>query len=670
MKILAYIIINLFLFSSWYALLYQKRAHILFSDRLIGTFVLGLTQIIATEMLLGVVFNSLFQRPLFLLNIFLSVIVLGFALRAGTAGLFREIIDEALRIFAIIRSDLVLLSLFSMFLGLIIWMLFLGYLFPSYTWDALYYHLPIVGQIMQGGAIQENPTSSFIQQYMNIFSKNINLFFLWNIIFLESDIIVDLSQLFFTITGAIAIYSMAVKMKIKEKYAIYSSILFFMTPMIVFQSTANYVDGAVSMLLLIAVNFLLYDDLEHYTDTSGGLRPLKERRVPVVLSGLAAGILLGSKPSGPLFIAVLTGLIFVQELIKYFRPSQAKGYLLKEGMKTYVVYFGLPILIMGGYWYCRNWIFYGNPVYFMDVSVFGHTLMKGLENTWVESSPAIIENLNYITRLFHVWQERVGYYMYDSRFSGFGPIWFILFIPSILFSFIYAVRKKKYSYLLAGTILALTFIVHPRNWTTRYVVFIVGLGAISFGFVLDYFRRRENVLRIVALILAGYTLFALNTPCIMPEKISEFLQLSSNERTLSRYKPFNIDIKVRDEYGIWIWMDNNVFAGDTLAYTFEQMTLDEINPFFIAPLWNNEFSNRVVYVKSDSYNDWLNQLQKNDVTYILSMKGSDEDMWIEKERHVFYSTRWMGNVIEKFEVVYSDGKYKIVKFNTGLKAEG
>ena len=67
----------------------------------------------------------------------------------------------------------------------------LGYLFPSYTWDALWYHLPIVGYIMQSGAIQEVPNYSFINQWINMFPKNIELFFLWNIIFLENDVIRD-----------------------------------------------------------------------------------------------------------------------------------------------------------------------------------------------------------------------------------------------------------------------------------------------------------------------------------------------------------------------------------------------------------------------------------------------------------------------------------------------
>jgi hypothetical protein len=669
LEITAYISINLLLFSSWYTLLYRKKEYLLFADRLIGTFVLCLTQIIATEMLLGVVFKKLYPAPLYLINVLVSLSVfIPSLLSGGGRGIFNEIKYETLRIFRIIKGDGVLLCIFSLFFISGWWLVFLGYLFPSYSWDALYYHLPIVGQIMQSGAIQENHTPSFIQQYINIFSKNINLFFLWNVIFLKNDVIVDLGQLFLTVAGILSIYSIALKLKIKEKYAIYASLLFFFTPMIILQSTTNYVDSAVSMLFLIAINFFMYDDLEHYTDNNAVVKPLKDRKIPILLSGLAAGIILGSKPTAPLFIVVILSVILIQEFIKHFKPhiiAEDKGYSLREGFKAYLIYFMVPALFIGGYWYVRNWIFYGNPVYYMDVSAFNITLLKGLKKDWVEPAPEIINNLTYLTRLLYIWLEKVEYYMYDSRLSGFGPIWFILFLPSIVFSLFYAAIKKKYSFLFISTILAVTFILHPRNWTTRYVVFIVGLGALSSGYVFDYFNKRENALKIIALLLAGYTFLTANSPCIMPEKIREFILLPASERTLSRHKPFNIDIRVRDEYGFWIWIEQNILKGDTLAYTFVDIGLDTSKPFFLTPLWNREFSNRVVYVKSDSYRAWLKKLNDNNATYILTRSSSMEDKWIEKERNVYYSLRWMGNITEKFKVVYSDKKYKIVRFNKG-----
>lgn len=337
-----------------------------------------------------------------------------------------------------------------------------------------------------------------------------------------------------------------------------------------------------------------------------------------------------------------------------------------------MIYFILPVILTGGYWYMRNWVLYGNPVYYMDVSFFNITLFKGLKKDWVEPAPQIIENLNYLTRLLHVWLERVGYYMYDSRLSGFGPIWFILFIPGILISLVHALIKRKYGFLFVSAILIVTFIIHPRNWTTRYVIFIVGLGALSFGFILERFSKRENALKISALLLAGYSFMTVNSPCIMPGKIKEFLQLPAKERTLSRHKPFNIDVKVRNEYGYWIWIGNNILRGDTIAYTFESFGINTSKPFFTAPLWNREFSNKVVYIKSDDYKKWLNDLENNSATYILIKSNSVEDAWIEKERKVFYSLQWMGNIKEKFRIVYADENYKIARFNKGgrMKAEG
>ena len=653
MDIVKYILINLLLYSSWYCLLYRKRGSLRFSDRLTGTFILGLTQIITTEILLGVVFQKLYPDTLFFLNLLVSSCVLLTAVRhAGARGLLREIRDKAAWFFEMLMADRILLSIFILFFTSVCWQVFLVYLFPSYSWDALYYHLPIVGQIMQSGAIQENPIPSFIQQYMNIFSKNINLFFLWNVIFLKSDIIVDLSQLFFALAGVIAIYSAAVKLKIRENHALYSALLFFFTPVLILQSTTNYVDAAVSMLFIIALSFLISKE-------SG---PTPASKLPLLLSGLTTGILLGSKPTAPVFIAVIIGALLIRESIKVLKSAKGE-YPAGKCITTYLTYFIVPVLLTGGYWYMRNWILHGNPVYYMDVSIFGFNIFSGLKKDWVESSPDIISSLGYIGSLFHVWVERVGYYMYDSRLSGFGPIWYIIFLPATLFSFVYAILKKKYDFLFVVTIIIITFLVHPRNWTTRYVVFVVGAGTLSFGLLLDYFEKKGTALKAIALLLAGYTFLTANSPCIMPEKINEFMQLSANERTLSHLKPFNIDVKVRNEYGYWIWIENNLFQGDTLAYTFEKIDLNTEEPFFTAPLWNREFSNKVLYVKSDSYKEWLKALSDIDTSYILIKKNSVEDEWVENERRVFYAYSWMGNITEKFKIVYSDERYIIVKFN-------
>ncbi|MBI5674895.1 MAG: hypothetical protein HZC48_03550 [Nitrospirae bacterium] len=658
METLKYIIINLALFSSWFLFLANKKKDLSFADRIIGSFILGLAQIIATEMLLGILFKQLYATPLFILNIIISssVFIAASARRNIFSNAYNEIKAETERILNIINYDRSLLFIFALFLASVCWMIFLGYLFPSYAWDALWYHLPMVGYIMQSGAIHETYTPWFIDQFINIFPKNTELFFLWNTIFLKSDNIVDLSQMFFTVMGVLTIYSVALKLKVGEKYAIYSSLLFFFTPIMILQSTTNYVDVAISVLFLIAVNFLISRPEDHADDENV---EVYFKKWPLLLSGIAAGILLGSKGSGPLFIAILSLAIlsrmFFKRLNPFNRPSHSKKIgFLRHGIRPYLLNFLLPAILFGSYWYIKNWVLYGNPVYPMEIAIADITIFKGLYGGIIDPSPEVLNNLSPLKKLLYVWEERVKYYLYDSRFSGFGPLWFILFLPGILFSTLLTIKRKEHNFLFIGIILIVTFILYPRNWNTRYVIFIVGLGAISFGMILEYFKERENILKILALLLAGYTSLVSNSPCVMPEKIKEFISLPAEDRTIAHLAPFNIDMHARQEYGYWIWISKNISAGETLAYTFE--------PLFHSPLWNRGFSSKIVSIKSDTHPEWLKTLKEKNVTYILVRTRSIEDGWIEKEAEALKSLWWVKGSINRYETVYSDINYKIVRF--------
>ncbi len=627
-------------------------------------------------MVLGVVFKQLFAVPLFLLNMALSSVVLVMAVslwsneadtgknRKNKPGFIKTVLseftDETGRIIRIIRKDRVLFWVFNLLLISVSWMVFQGYLFPSYTWDALWYHMPIVGYIIQSGAIQENATPSVIDLFINIFPKNIELYFVWNTIFLKSDIVSDLSQLFFTIMGVIAVFSIAVKLGLKERYAIYSAVLFFFTPVVILQSTTNYVDVAVGVLLLVAINFLMYDNPNSIPAKKENPVPAENSKIPVLLAGLSAGILLGSKGSGPLFIVILAGALAAQELIKRFNPFdlfsfRQNGYSLKSGFYLYLLYFFVPVLLMGGYWYIKNLVLYSNPVYPFEISFLNFTIFEGTYDGIIDPTPDILGGMSALIRPFYVWMEKVEYYLYDSRLSGFGPIWFILLLPCIVTAVAQALKGKKYNFLFVASILLITFILYPRNWYPRYVIFLPGLGALSFGLTLEYFNKRQSAIKAIAFLLVVYTFLTANSPCVVPWKIKEFLNLPAGERTIARHAPFNIDLQARQEYGLWIWVSRNMAGGKTLAYTYE--------PLFLSPLWNSGFENRVVYVTADSFKEWLKRLKDNNVTHILVKQNSREDKWIIEVKKLVQSLWWAGGTPEKFDVVYSDEIYKVMSFS-------
>ena len=664
MNILAYILINLLLFFSWHAFLFHKKDFISFSDRVIGACVLSLSQIITTELLLGLVFRKLHAMPLFSLNIFISSTVLVYSLimrrvlNLSSALMhiqliFEELRDRIVRFAGIIKSDWILAIIFCLFGLSLCWMMFIGYLFPSYTWDALWYHLPIVGYIMQNGAIQEIANNSFIEQFINIFPKNIELLFLWNIIFLKSDILTDLTQMVFALMGVLTVCSLAIKLKVKEKNAIYSGLLFFFTPIMILQSTTNYVDIAISVLFIVALNFLVSDGVITSEDSELRITNEKRRKIFLLFGGLAAGMLLGAKGSGPLFIVILSSLVIIQKIRKHIVYTRNQGvckeYKMLDSVKSYLIFFTVPTLLMGGYWYMKNWVLYNNPVYPMEVSIFGKIFFKGLYKEMIEPVPGIINRLSFFTRPVYVWLEYVEYYLYDSRLGGLGPVWFILFIPSLGFSLLHAAKNRKYHFLAIAAIVMAGFFLYPRNWTPRYVIFIVGLGALSFGYAMDYFNKRGRAIRIIALLLTVYTFLTANSPCVTPAQIKHFINLPANERTIARHAPFNIDVQARQEYGHWIWISDNIRADETLAYTFE--------PLFLSPLWNSGFTSSITFIKAETYNNWLKGLELNKATYVLVRSKSKEDKWVEAA----YSLTWMG-MKERFKVEYADDNYKIMRF--------
>lgn len=675
MKTAAYLSVNFLLILSWHCFLYSRANHINFSDRLLGVFVICISQIVVTEMFLGIVVQKLHATPLFWTNSVISLLVLFFAMifrngnpdecNGSALSVFsnaaletKEKISEILQIF---RDDKTLILVSLLFMASLGWMFFTAYLFPSYTWDALWYHLPIVGYILQSGAILENPSPLFIDVFINIFPKNIELFFVWNAIFLQSDTLIDLSQLLFALAGMVALYSMSIKLGYEKGHGMYAGFLFFFTPIVILQSTTNYIDIAVSALFLITVNFCLTGRNDQ------ALAGSKNEKSRLILAGITAGLLLGSKGSGPLFIIVITVVYCLREAARKLGivndlQVQTGAHFLKNRIVSFLILFLAPAVLMGGYWYAKNWFIYGNPVYPMEISFLGNIIFKGLYGGMIDPVPPLLEAINPMLRPVYVWMEKVDYYLYDSRLSGFGPAWFILLLPSVMFAVPLAIKQRRHGFLFVLILITGMFILYPRNWNTRYVIFFTGLGCLSFAFLLNYFQERKNVLKTFAFLLILYTFFSSHSPCVTPEKIVEFMELTPHERTISNHAPFNIDLHARQEYGHWLWISRTITGKDTLAFTFE--------PLFHGPLWNRGFTNRIAYVTSNDFNELSGKLNKLRATHLLVRRNAPEHVWIMKfNKLAGTSPSWLG-LTERFKAVYKDENYLVYAIGRGRKEIG
>ncbi|GBE06420.1 MAG TPA: hypothetical protein ENH31_03070 [Nitrospirae bacterium] len=133
----------------------------------------------------------------------------------------------------------------------------------------------------------------------------------------------------------------------------------------------------------------------------------------------------------------------------------------------------VPVLLLGGYWYIKNWVLYGNPVYPIRITFLDITLFEWLFEGIIDPMPLVLDKMSPLIMPFYVWLEKVEYYLYDSRLSGFGPIWFILLLPSMAIALWHSIKTKKYNFLFVSVILIITFILYPRDWYPRYVIFFL-----------------------------------------------------------------------------------------------------------------------------------------------------------------------------------------------------
>ena len=90
------------------------------------------------------------------------------------------------------------------------------------------------------------------------------------------------------------------------------------------------------------------------------------QRSHLVVAGLAAGLLAGTKGTGIVWAAALT-LLAIGVVVAFLRGRRLATGAAVRGLAAFVC----ALLALGSYWYARNWIEQGNPAYPFRVEVAG-----------------------------------------------------------------------------------------------------------------------------------------------------------------------------------------------------------------------------------------------------------------------------------------------------------
>jgi hypothetical protein len=575
-RLILFLGFNLWMFAGWYFWLSSRRWPLL--DTLVGTFLLQCAQILATEMIAAAIGALRFENIL-TLNLIISGIIWGISIK----GLPEEIRWTVVQIRSIIKEMNGWAWVMAGLLG-IVW----AYTFwisvhkPATGWDTYMYHLPIAAFRMQEGNLQRIRSAwTFIEGY----PKTGEMLMLWSLLFLHTQDMIDASQWPFWVFGTLALMSLATRWGAKMSYTIAGSLVWALAPVTILQAQEGYLDLIVGALFWMGLCL--------------AFRPPSVESLSLV--GISAGMLLGIKFGTLSLIAFLIGL-------SIWLAFQAR--LNRQVWLPALCISLIYSVLIGGYWYWENYLYTRNPIWPLGLSI-GPFQLKGpftLSGYAQWYTPEVLRNRPAPEQWWIVWKETESYYTWDSKLTGFGPLWFVIGLPSIIMWLIID-RKSIFISFVFGALL----MIQPLSWHTRYVLFLPGLGSLALSSVMNRISRFGRI--VIQILLVGGILFSF----AVAFDVYAF-----------KYMWIPYKYKTTPVYGAWppaagayrfldanAWGSNAVTYGGTIA--------------FPGLLWGADLRHRVLYLWSlpESGQDWLESLQKYGVQWAFVIIDSPEDLALQ-----------------------------------------
>lgn len=576
-------------------------------DRMLVFFTAAVTQIIVTLLIGGVWLQQLRPLPILLLNLGVTAITVGSYMKGKGSPKVRALTMWSSQFWGELKAHpwALLLSVFVG--GELVWLTSLTYLFPVFDYDGLAYHLVAVASWIQQGSIHVTP----YLYWSNVYPQNVELIFTWLMLFTRTDTWIEFGQLGFALGGMGAVIGLARIAGMSRPAAMAAGSLYFLTPIVLVQARTAYVDVSFASMFLIAFYFVI--------------QFVKQNRLPYLgFAGIASGLTLGMKSSGLAYVGIL-GLIVVGFIgWKTWRRETR----LPHGLGI-VALFGLPILLLGTFWYLRTWVTYGNPLYPFTVTVLGHSLFPGLgpvhEMIMLPNTPPELRGKVWWHQIFLSWWNEPIRYRYDQGMGGFGPQWTFIEFPALLIFIVHAIRQRR-DLLLLTLPLVLAFLIQPANWWSRYTITIVAVGAIALVYLLDRLKSRGTraalwgLTSLTVLVSMYYSLPHL----ILPPRVAfEAAKLSADERTIGNlfFKEFR-------------WVDM-LQPGARIAFT-------GTHPFTY-PLFGSKLQHEVIPLETPYEEEFMRLLHASSPSHLFTRVDTDYDRWAQQRPGIFRTVDTVSN---------------------------
>jgi hypothetical protein len=341
--------------------------------------------------------------------------------------------------------------LISLILGFALVKLAINLVNPPFGWDSLNYHFPFAVEWLKNHnlsvpiVISDNPCPSY-------YPLNGCLIYLWYIFPFSNSFLADLGQAPFFIMSLFCLYNICRKLGVSKQFSFFASVLMAATPNYFKQLSIAYVDVMVCAWFLMAVNFLL--NLRQASDFKNSF-----------LFGLCVGMLTGTKTIACAY-AIVPVLFF---LYLIFPKKNTLSGVFK------LVIFLAAVFLIGSFWYIRDFLETGNPVYPLTLKLLGKTFFPGVmgKESFTVFSGARDYSLGKI--LFH---------------EGLGSGVLLFLMPGVVMFGFNLIKSKTISAkeaVLAGSFLSL-FLIYNSLFSlpnVRYLYPLIALGYIMAFYALS-----------------------------------------------------------------------------------------------------------------------------------------------------------------------------------------
>jgi hypothetical protein len=394
---------------------------------------------------------------------------------------------------------------------LLLW--FLAIVSPDLSYDGNMYHIPTISIWANSGHVTWS-SIQYEEAYINGYPKAAELIAYVMGLALGNATLNSVNLVFFPL-GVLGIASLAYSLGTRSSLSLLAGMIFLLVPVNINQASTTYVDSsyascaiAFSAIWLIIVK-------------EGMGRPI-DRAIPL---GASIGLVLGTKSTGIALTFVGLFILIIHLGIQLFSKKSMDDQSKKVLWRSVLISLGLAVVmavLVGGYWFIRNFSHTGTPLYPVGLNIFGKTIFPGnsISETinQADMTPKAISNLPGIFKIFYSWLQDPPQWPssikgYDTRLGGLGFLWVLGCLPAIIYFFIHGLKMHNLissGYLHLLVFITTAFILTPLNWWSRYTIWIYALGLPTFAWIMGIISSNHFMNRTMSLLSKCWLLI-----CIM-----------------------------------------------------------------------------------------------------------------------------------------------------------